>query len=983
MAYHDRTTSIWDYSPAGEENFRSWLRDVQKLSLADVGKRWTGDANHFKSWSEVKVPDVRGFFGGLVGGDAFRIAEGWQWKKADSTQKSQPLPDMAANDWVPVAMPPSQNQVYLPWGAAFYRVSFDASAWMKGKAGQKKYLTVDTNDISPDGTQLWINGREVGQFKPKSQPGPWGVDATEYLKDGTNELVLRVPSGRNPNADGKLYGPVTLTTSQPSYYPYLGRQINAQWVDVRQWQAYGIYHSHVLAAQAARAADPNRPIILSATSTGLGVYNDDLAVRFGMGLQFTGREAYYFPWATRTGLVAGYYGSAEPSAQTSGQNLDRMVGWSLFDADSNVDMFQSLDQYIEYERESGWFTKNQSLLRLFGKYLPEQPKIVIFHSAQTSLLGDNAAEYSDIGRGELAGAHFDWGYATEREIQNGQISPYPILFDSNNQFMDEATIAGIERFVRAGGTFVALQQSGRHSLLEPDTYPISRLTGFNVSKTAPTGQIRFGADLPLFKGWENREFDGRDGIALDAASAATGATALAKWGDGSVAVGLRTLGKGRVLTLASSFWHDQGGTENEFFDKLFGELGVARNAQSSDSSIWTRKAITKNGRQDWLIAFNNGDARRADVSFRTATKPAQVTDLLTKAPVDFSYENGFVKVAGVDFATQGTRAFAAKRAEGAGALPFWWAEKTTCWKPSEGGTLPPVQANTRTIPFNSWKFQTDPDNAMAQKTEWMQPGFADANWETLKIGPWNLQDEKLKDYRGTGLYRAAFTVPPAWKGRTVNFNLYSYNTPVVYDFGEFFLNGQKITDYQAHGGSQTLNYDVTALLKPGENVLAVRVKGSNGNGNGFSGIAGSVWLEPERAYGQTLDLAGDWQAIGPDYLTRKTVTMPGNLQAKYLEKTVEIPANWAGRDTFVHVDVGGNGQWMKSVSVNGHPVTLNMFSHPFGLRTEINISPYVRYGGPNTIQVWPWNTMPVKGEQGQRAEDDFNIAKVYLGSVAK
>ena len=116
---------------------------------------------------------------------------------------------------------------------------------------------------------------------------------------------------------------------------------------------------------------------------------------------------------------------------------------------------------------------------------------------------------------------------------------------------------------------------------------------------------------------------------------------------------------------------------------------------------------------------------------------------------------------------------------------------------------------------------------------------------------------------------------------------------------------------------------------------------------------------------------------------RKTVQMPGDLRAKYLEKTVEIPANWAGRETFIHVDVPGNGQWMKSVSVNGHPITLNMFAHPFGLRTEIIWSPYVRYGAANVIQIWPWNTMPVNGQQGQSAQDRFDIARVYLGRTEK
>lgn len=976
MAFHDRFTGLWDYSRAGQEGFRTWLRTERGLSLGGIGTRWYGDAAHFKSWNEVSVPDVSTFFGDVEHG-ALRLRDNWKWKKSDPAKTSEQQPDASAPGWVPVAMPPSQQQAFFPWGAAFYRTNFNASDWLQKAGGKDVFLTVDVSTLKDEGTQVWLNGELLGAFKSGRAPGPFAVKVTGKVRAGDNELVLRVPSGRDSaTSDGKLFGPVALTTTAPRLYPFLGREANARWVDLREWQAYGMYRSHVLAAQEARAADPDRPFILSGTEGGLGNFNNDLAVRFGMGTQFTGREAYYFPWSARSGIVAGFYGTGEPSATASGTRLDRTVGWMLIDGDSNADLFIDIEDYMRQEKDTGWFSKNQSLLRLFGKTLPETPQIAILHSAQTILMGSDLPMNADIGRGELHAAHYDYGYATERELANGDVNPFPIMFDGGSEIMTEETVKNIESYVRQGGTFIAQAETGRHTLEAPDTYPISRISGFQVAKVDQSGALRFGAGLPLFKGWENREFNGQ-GVALAPNPAAPGGVALAKWADGSTAVGVRQLGKGRIITLGSSFWRSHDGNESAFFERLFSDLGVERNTQSSDSEIWTRKVITKNGLQNWLLAFNSGGPRTADVSFKVASKPAQVMDLVANQPVEFSYSNdGWVKVAGVQFADQGTRAFGVKRADFTGALPFWWAEKTRYWRQSEGGALPPAMPNTRTVVFDKWKFQTDPNGTAA--ADWMQPAFNDAKWQEIETGPWNLQDPKLQEYRGAGLYRSKFSLPPAWKGRTVTFNLYAFNTPIVYDKGEFFLNGQKVTDYSAVGGSQTRNYDVTPLLKDGENVLSVKVMG----GQKMSGVAGCIWLEPERALGSQLDLGGTWQAVAGDFLTRRDLVLPGGTQAKYLEREVTVPANWANRNVFVHIEAPG-GQWMKSVVVNGHEITYNSYMHAFGTRAEINISPYVKFGQANQIQIWPWNTIPIQGYGSEGPEDRFDISKIVVGVEGK
>ena len=145
--------------------------------------------------------------------------------------------------------------------------------------------------------------------------------------------------------------------------------------------------------------------------------------------------------------------------------------------------------------------------------------------------------------------------------------------------------------------------------------------------------------MPIFKGWEGKQFAG-EGSALDfkdtqsakdvsvaMAPAASDTVALARWEDGSVAVGMRKLGRGRVIVLGSTFWRygrDLGGkgtwratsVEPVFLERLLTDLGVRRTADASTPDVYARKVITKNGLQEWLIALNTTSLNmKADVGF--------------------------------------------------------------------------------------------------------------------------------------------------------------------------------------------------------------------------------------------------------------------------------------------------------------------------------------------------------------------------------
>ena len=105
-----------------------------------------GDPSRFKNWPEVTVPDIQGFFGSLEEG-GLRLAEKWQWRKASGGDDEPPPADDAA--WTPLAVQPSQQQAFLPWGAAFYRTEFDAAEWLRKNEGHTVYLVSRTYPQQP------------------------------------------------------------------------------------------------------------------------------------------------------------------------------------------------------------------------------------------------------------------------------------------------------------------------------------------------------------------------------------------------------------------------------------------------------------------------------------------------------------------------------------------------------------------------------------------------------------------------------------------------------------------------------------------------------------------------------------------------------------------------------------------------------------------------------------------------------------------
>ena len=125
-----------------------------------------------------------------------------------------------------------------------------------------------------------------------------------------------------------------------------------------------------------------------------------------------------------------------------------------------------------------------------------------------------------------------------------------------------------------------------------------------------------------------------------------------------------------------------------------------------------------------------------------------------------------------------------------------------------------AQNNLReSLNFNrDWKFQLgDFTNAARAK-------FDDSQWNSTGL-PHSFSEPyfaSAKFYEGYGWYRKTFAVPKAWKGKRV-----SLEFDGVFQVAEIFVNGHRVGEHK--GGYTGFTLDITDAVKPGDNVVAVRV----------------------------------------------------------------------------------------------------------------------------------------------------------------
>ncbi len=667
----------YGHAPSEQEGFRAWLRTQQRLSLSDLGERWFGDRNHFRSWQDVEVPSPHEFFGWA---GSIRIPLTKNLSAADRGEflvRSGPLamPAEIASLWretafggiSTVALPAVLDQKQFQLGNTWMQRTFILTAAQLAALRREGGWLYGQYEV-----QVILNGTDLGVLSGKStklaegQPGsiehcypfdPFGVRVEQLLREGENIIVLR-PVGTS------ILTPFFISDDPPRRYPFLGAHRNARYVDWITWAYARVARMHERLYKLARENAPQAQLTIFAPAGGLLDAGGEIAGRYNARVRNTGAGAFYFPWYAHTGAAAGYSGSAEPSDSiTDPFILRRMLGWSFFDNDEELAFFWDVSSYASPANPAHEeFIRSKRLLGLFARSHPESPSLAFLYPSrqfQFEILQQHPVPFEwDPGRGEIQSAGIDFGYVTESLLARGLPSKIGVLMDTGTAAMEPQVLANLEKWVRQGGTFIALHQTGRHGLIEADTWPINVLTGFEVTGFIDKQEsIRFETGQKLWPSLSGRTTNGRGvgedflgqnfvGTGVRLKQTDSECEVIARWSDGGVAIGQRRVGRGRVIVLGSTFWRNArdlqgiytsiGAHEQSWLLELYSGLGVPLLVSSPGLfAPWVREATASDTGKRWLIVFNPTDRAMAgaSVDWRRANG-RQVRDLAAADEVE-------------------------------------------------------------------------------------------------------------------------------------------------------------------------------------------------------------------------------------------------------------------------------------------------------------------------------------------------------------
>jgi sialate O-acetylesterase len=161
---------------------------------------------------------------------------------------------------------------------------------------------------------------------------------------------------------------------------------------------------------------------------------------------------------------------------------------------------------------------------------------------------------------------------------------------------------------------------------------------------------------------------------------------------------------------------------------------------------------------------------------------------------------------------------------------------------------------------NSFGPRKETDKGLVGPVKWFDPAYQPLNWKRINIpGYW--EDQGIRNLDGVVWYRRVIEVPKSMTGVEATVKLGR-----IVNADEFYINGQKVgnTTYEYPQRVYKIKADV---LKPGKNLLVVRVTNNAGKG-GFV---------PDKPYfllaaNDTVDLKGDWYyKVGDVFQRRKPI----------------------------------------------------------------------------------------------------------------
>jgi len=994
-------TMLSDCGPTADAGFRRYLQENYH-DVGTVGTRWYGDAHRISSWDDIHVLELASLLGGGADDGAIDLTGTWRigyepgpggkvysrkeiddinGTVSDMVVPTDPAPaewfkpDFDDSAWPELTAPGDDTELFLPKRPAVFRRTFDLDAATRKKSDRWYLYIWDFNQARD--AKMWavVNGEKVGESTVTH--GHWAAfDVTNQLRDGRNQLALRLPQGF-------LAYRVYLSPVPVRSYPNLGEGKNAEWVDLIGWISTTYVDALRRDVEMVRQVDPDRQITFAhpdSFTEGMKALAEDYGAEFHCTGYMMAFYANIQPMLMR--------GSDLPMSQEPGgpasdlKGFKTQMGLNLTEGTQGVDYFRSIGDMLWKDDIRTYFQDHHATLTSVGKY--HQPK------AETAILEDsNAVNLQGYPWGKnpdvnLPAGYWPWNVAaglletfptdavTGNDFARGNAARYKLILDTNTSIMDDVLVDQIERYVRDGGIFVTFVQTGRNTPTRPDTWPIERLTGYhvthidrNLGNSIPeSGAITPapGQDILPQDDWNGETKP--NGLTLQ--KVAPECRDLMLWRNGGVAIGMRTLGKGFIIDVGVKFnglgianrWDGKPGAGDLMTGKLFTCLLDAFHIQRlraalSDafSPVLWQHYVSNNGIYDVWNLWNR-DSRTAQTTsllFEKGFKPAWCLELKnTPAAVPVAQTAGGSRLENLQFEPGETRIFLTPRRHPEYASADWFELQRNWWRGTE-----PIRKNLPSFTplmtldlYDGWAFR--PLTASDDVAQLVAPNRDTTGWESRTVGCWGVDSHRGVKH---ALFRKTFTVPAAWKEGEVLLWLTAWDGAFI-DSGKVFLDG-KLLDQQREG---IAGDSVGGALAPGTtHTLAVEIQG-----NGFLvGSRAPAWLTYLPSPEASLDLSGAWSA-SDDYLTfNKTVSFPGLWSGIAAKRVVRIDQKFSGRNVVIDFD-GPNA--IDGVLINGTWVSHERMRPQY--RWQINVTPWVRFGGDNVIELIG---TPVSGRDNRQA----------------
>ena len=946
---HGEHDILTEYGPVADRSYRRFLK-ARYGTLAAVSRRWHGDRRRLKRWDDVRVPELAHFLG--FNERAVDLAGPWR-VRFDPPEKGTPPPapdlyqpsfDDAA--WPTLATPGSDVALFLPRRPAVFRRRFTVDpAWRREHPRVWLYVLDLNRGRYEQKMPVVLNGQTVGESRYEG-PEHWqAYEVSKALRAGDNLLALRLPQG--------FFGyRVYLSPREPADYPYLGEGMNAQWADFIRWQAWTRTAMVRRGFSMIRQADLDRSVIcMSPDSHQSGI--KELCEQYGGHFHNTGYMSSW--WAERLPMLMR--GSDLPFSLEPGNHPHSVREFKLFfghwatEGVGAVHYFIHLGAVMWHPQIRDYFVQQLPVVRTIGKTHVPKGKVAF-------LLTDDVENLTGFPWGHHRGDTFASGYVpwqvnmklrndthmdavSDLDFADGGADAYPVVIDTNTSVMDPERIAEIAAWVRRGGTFVTFVQTGRHTPEVADSWPIRELTGYRVLKVDPRQRpwkFAPGQDVLDEAAWPKATDRRGSGLALEAADPAC--RDLIRWDDGSTAVGIRPLGKGRVIHVGLMWDHNP-----RLHRQLLEWLGIPRIPMRIEGKpVTVCHSVSNSGLYDaWTLWNHDLDhAVTTDLVFRDGLRPPVCLDVKSGGLVPLTDVEGECRAAGLAFHPGETRVFLTPRQAVVTAPLEWLTLQRNWWR----GTAKPIKRLAPFVPrfahhlTEGWAIQPLDESDAADHTALAAPGLDDRAWPRVRLSLWMVPEERATH---RAIFRRQFTVPAAWKGGEIELWLQNWWGNVLHGRIRVWLDGKEIKAFDT-GPAAVPGLNLTASLEPGSShLLAVEVRASSQ----AAGPAGHTWLTFLPHAQHTQDLAGEWRMTG-DGLTWADMParLPGRWEGLMGRRTVAIPRDQAGRNILLRIETD-LGSAITGAIVNGHYVMRH--HHDIGTRTHLNISPWLRPGGENEL----------------------------------